>query len=169
MDTIGILDAIKQINRPAAVYISTLEDENCRIFEPVVRQVADRFKGRVDFLTFNIKVSDPIFRELFILEVPNLIGYNHNGEIARLVGNQSKDAVEGLFEMVLHDPQKAGLHLSLFDRLIRLMVGTAIMILGYAEEQSWIIMSLGIILILLAFLDRFDWAYQALMHRFRKF
>ena len=167
MEPNRILDTVKKIDRPVVVYLSIQADENCKKLEDKARLVADQFKGRVNFLVYHVEEFDPVLRELFVLELPTLILFNQGREIARLVGDQPGDAVDGLFQMVLHNPKQTGLHLSLFDRLIRLMVGTAIIILGYMNEESWIIMILGFILILLAFWDRFDWLYRSLAYRFK--
>jgi len=166
IENIKIMDALKQTHLPAVVYIFI--SENNPEFDLLIRRFAEKFKDRVAFFPHLVTDPDPILREMFVLEFPTLILFNQGREIARLAGSQPEDVVEGLYKMVLMDQKPIGLHLTPFDRLVRLMVGAAIMVLGYAEEQSWILMSLGLLVILLAFLDRFNGAYRTLVHKFKK-
>jgi thiol-disulfide isomerase/thioredoxin len=156
------IETIKASKHALAVYITSPENEVCQKFEPVLKQAAQQFAGKIELLSHIVTGSDDVLRELFILETPTVVVFNHGRELARLGGYQPLEAVQGLFEIALEAPNKGGLHLSLFDRLIRMMVGTAILFFGYLEEQSWIIMGLGVLLILMAFVDHFPAIYQKL-------
>ena len=155
------MEAIKTSRRPLAVYITEAGNASCQDFEPILQQAAGHFAGKIELLRHPLAgADDPILRELMVLEIPSVVVFNHGREIARLAGCQPLEALEGLFGMALAAQKRGGLQLSRFDRLIRLMVGLAIILFGYVEEQSWILMGLGMILILTAFADRFKDLYR---------
>jgi hypothetical protein len=155
------MESIKEKKQALAVFISAPENIECQKFEVVIQQALQQFAGKIELLQHPVvAANDAILRELFVLETPTLVVFNHGRELARLVGAQPLETVEGLFEMAVRAQKPGGLHLLPFDRLVRLMVGTAIIFFGYMEEQSWILMGLGVILMLTAFIDQYAGLYQ---------
>jgi thioredoxin 1 len=102
----------------------------CRAIEPMLKKTGAEYAGRVDVWRINADEHPDLLRQLGVYGIPTLISFRGDQEVARQTGVTSSDALRALFESALsgEKPQPAGL--SLFDRLLRLSSGAAIVLLA---------------------------------------
>ncbi|MCD6584645.1 MAG: thioredoxin [Desulfobacteraceae bacterium] len=65
----------------------------CRLQEPILNKIADRFDGRVGVAVLNIDNHQNIAKELGIQSIPTLVIFKNNKEIQRFVGLQPEVAL----------------------------------------------------------------------------
>lgn len=65
----------------------------CRLQEPILTKIADRFDGRVGVAVLNIDNHQNIAKELGIQSIPTLVIFKNNKEIQRFVGLQPEVAL----------------------------------------------------------------------------
>jgi len=66
----------------------------CKIIAPAVEEIAGEMKGKVRVMKLNIDDAPDVATELSILNIPTLIVFKGGKEIARIVGVNSKEAIE---------------------------------------------------------------------------
>jgi len=75
----------------------------CHLQEPILREIAARFKGKTSINAVNVDQSPEIARNLGIQIVPTSILFKKGKEIERFIGLQSEgkfsDAIERLINM----------------------------------------------------------------------
>ena len=67
----------------------------CRLQEPILERIADRFVGRVNVSTINIDSHPDIAKGLGIQSIPTLIVFKSGKEIQRFVGLQPEITLVG--------------------------------------------------------------------------
>ena len=150
------------------VYFGSSENQDILLFEDAICQAAIRHAKKVEFLQVNNPATDEWREKFELVEMPALILFYRGQEKARLAGAQPADCIEGLFEMAEEYATQPMLQLSLFDRLIRVMIGCVIIMFGIIEGEAWIIIGLGFVLICMAFVDRFADLYRWVRGRMKK-
>ena len=96
--------------------------------------------------------------------IPTMLGFAHGKEILRRTGSQSLEAIDILFDATLHERKPAVLPLAPIDRLIRSLVGLALIILGWFTGHSIVLLAMGGIVLFSAFYDRCP-IYKAIVPR----
>lgn len=66
----------------------------CKILTPTVERLAEELKGKISIAKCNIDDSPDLATDLFILNIPTLILFKGGEEAARIVGVNSKEAIE---------------------------------------------------------------------------
>jgi thioredoxin 1 len=66
----------------------------CKIIAPTVETIADEMKGKVKVMKSNVDNAPEVATELSILNIPTLILFKGGKEIARMIGVNSKEAIE---------------------------------------------------------------------------
>jgi thioredoxin 1 len=66
----------------------------CKIIAPAVEKIADEMKGSIKVTKLNIDESPEVATEMSILNIPTLLLFKQGKEIARIVGVNSKEAIE---------------------------------------------------------------------------
>ena len=66
----------------------------CKIIAPAVEKIADEMKGKVKVMKANVDDAPEVATELSILNIPTLILFKSGKEIARIIGVNSKEAIE---------------------------------------------------------------------------
>jgi thioredoxin 1 len=105
----------------------------CRAIEPMLKKAGAEYAGRVDVWRVNADEHPDVMRALRIYGIPTLISFQNGKEIARQTGVGSPQALEALFETALsgEKPLEADPDLTLLDRGLRLLIGLALLFLGY--------------------------------------
>lgn len=65
----------------------------CRLQEPIIHRMAERFQKKALIATSNIDKSNEIAMKMGIQSIPTLVIFKNNKEIQRFVGLQSEDAL----------------------------------------------------------------------------
>jgi len=69
----------------------------CRLQEPIVRRLANRFRGKATIASMNIDRSRDVARDFGIHSIPTLVIFKNGKEIQRFIGLQSEsDLTEAL-------------------------------------------------------------------------
>ncbi len=117
----------------------------CRAIEPSMKRLEQTYAGRVDVWRINADEQPDLLRQLKVYGIPTLIAFQGGQEIVRQTGAQPQPALARLFEAALSGerPVKAGL--SWTDRLVRLVAGTAFMILAYLGNFAGFYLALALV------------------------
>jgi len=103
----------------------------CRAIEPVLKKVGTEYSGRVDVWKMNADEHPELLRQLRIYGIPTMIGFKAGEEVARRTGVSSPQAMSALFEAAISGEKPASSGKSLFDRILRLVSGLALLFLAY--------------------------------------
>ena len=135
----------------------------CRAMHPILEKVSREYEGEVDLWKINTDEEGELAGALGILGIPTLIGYRGGEEIFRRTGVQPAAAVDELFQAVMRgEPVRRPI--SSFDRLLRGGSGFALMVIGWLNNQSIVLLLLGGLLMFSAVYDRCP-IYQAVSAR----
>ncbi len=66
----------------------------CKIIAPTVEKLAEELKGKVTVCKCNVDDSPEIATDLSVLNIPTLILFKGGAEVARMIGVNSKEAIE---------------------------------------------------------------------------
>ena len=66
----------------------------CKIIAPAVEKISEEMKGEVKVMKSNIDEVPEIATEMSILNIPTLLLFKDGKEIARMIGVNSKEAIE---------------------------------------------------------------------------
>lgn len=66
----------------------------CKIIAPAVEGLAKELRGRLKVLKLNVDESPDIATELSIFNIPTLVLFKDGQEVSRMVGVNSKEALE---------------------------------------------------------------------------
>lgn len=66
----------------------------CRIIAPVVEKLAEEWKGKVKVSKANVDENPEIATDLSVLNIPTLILFKDGKEVSRIMGVNSKEAIE---------------------------------------------------------------------------
>lgn len=138
----------------------------CRTMEPLLKRMESEFQGRVALWRINADEEVELLRHFKVFGIPTLIGYRQGHQVIRVTGAQSADALRKLFEALAQGtPIERGLTLQ--TRLLRLISGLALIILGWWGASSLLLVALGGIIMFSAVYDRCP-VYNAIAPRLKK-
>ena len=126
----------------------------CRAMEPALKQISQKYAGQVDVVKINADESPDVLRSLGVMGIPTVVGFADGKQILRRTGLQSAEALDILFDAVLHQRQPAILPPAPIDRILCSAAGIVLLILGWFTSHSWIIMLIGAVVLFSAFYDR---------------
>lgn len=126
----------------------------CKAMEPAFKQASQQYTGQVEVLKINADESPEVLKSLGVMSIPTVIAFGGGKEIMRRTGLQSAAGLEMLFEAALHQQKPAVIPPAPIHRVIRIVLGTALLIIGWFSGQSILIMALGGVVIFSAFYDR---------------
>jgi thioredoxin 1 len=66
----------------------------CKIIAPAVEKLAEELKGKVTICKCNVDDSPETATDLSVLNIPTLILFKGGAEVARMIGVNSKEAIE---------------------------------------------------------------------------
>jgi thioredoxin 1 len=104
----------------------------CRAVEPILKQVGSQYSGQVDVWKINADEHPELLRQLRIYGIPTLIGFKSGQEVARQTGVGSPQAMSRLFEAAISGEKPANPGMGMFDRILRLALGSALLLLAYS-------------------------------------
>lgn len=73
----------------------------CKIIAPSVERIAEEMKGKIKVMKSNVDEAPEIATELSIMNIPTLVLFKDGKEAARIVGVNSKEAIENKIKSVI--------------------------------------------------------------------
>ncbi|MCA1795652.1 MAG: thioredoxin [Desulfobacteraceae bacterium] len=73
----------------------------CRQMAPIIKNLADKYKGRAAIVEINIDSQPLVATHYMVQSIPTLILFDHGREIKRFVGVQSTETLEKYVDDVL--------------------------------------------------------------------
>ena len=73
----------------------------CKIISPAIDKIAGEMKGEIRVMKVNVDESPEIATELSILNIPTLILFKGGQEVARIIGVNSKEAIENKIKSLI--------------------------------------------------------------------
>jgi thioredoxin 1 len=108
----------------------------CRAVEPILKRVGSEYSGRVDVWKINADEQPDLLRQLRIYGIPTLIGFKSGQEVARQTGIGSPQTLSNLFEAAISGEKPASPEMGMFDRILRLALGLALLLLAFTGGFS---------------------------------
>ena len=136
----------------------------CRAMQPAFKQTSQKYMGQVDVLKINADDSPEVLKALGVMGIPTVVGFVNGKEILRRTGMQSAEALDILFDSTLHQRKPTTIPPAPIDRLIRTGAGLALMLLGWFNGPSVLLIGIGGVLLFSAFYDRCP-IYKAIVPR----
>lgn len=134
---------------------------------PNLKKISQQFDGRVDLWKINADEEPELVRSLGVLGIPTMIAFNGGGEVFRRTGAQSLENLIAIFAAA-ETNTRAAVQVAPFDRLLRLLSGAVIFILGFYNGPSALLMILGGLVAFTGVYDRCP-VYQAIAPRVKAF
>jgi len=75
----------------------------CRMIAPFVEELAEEYKGKVEFAKVDVDNNTQLATELQILSIPALILFKDGQEIKRIVGANPKDVIKNEINSALQE------------------------------------------------------------------
>jgi thioredoxin 1 len=66
----------------------------CLMMSPIIEEVADKFKGKIDFCKVNIDENSELAEKYNVMSIPTLVVFSKGKEVERIVGAMPQDALE---------------------------------------------------------------------------
>ena len=73
----------------------------CKIIAPAVEKIADEMKSEIKVMKSNVDDVPEIATELSVLNIPTLILFKDGRELARMIGVNSKEAIENKIKSLI--------------------------------------------------------------------
>ena len=73
----------------------------CKIIAPAIEKIADEMKGELKVAKLNVDEAPDIATELSVLNIPTLILFKDGNELARIIGVNSKEAIENKIKSLI--------------------------------------------------------------------
>jgi thioredoxin 1 len=73
----------------------------CKLIAPAVEKLAEEMKGIVNVFKANVDENPEMATDLSIMNIPTLVLFKGGKEVSRIVGVNSKEAIEAKIKSVL--------------------------------------------------------------------
>jgi thioredoxin 1 len=167
MDSHTFFEKLKQSSNPVVVDFWAPWCGPCRMVKPTLEKLAQEYDGRVDFWEINADESQDLLRTLKVYGIPTLIAYENGSEKVRYVGAKPANVLKSLFESLSTGIAPQPNQLSTRDRVLRLILGTTILGMGWNLHYNWLLLIIGGALMFSAIYDRCP-IWKALTSQFKK-
>jgi thioredoxin len=167
METDTFFEKVKQNPHPVVVDFWAPWCGPCRMVKPTLEKLAREYDGRVDFWEINADESQDLLRTLKVYGIPTLVAYENGNEKVRYVGAKPANTLKSLFESLSTGVAPQPNQLSTRDRVIRLIIGTTIVGMGWNIHYNWLLLVIGGALMFSAVYDRCP-IWKAVTSQFKK-
>lgn len=92
----GLADAIartKETGKPLVIDFWAPWCGPCRVLAPIVGEVSDELRGKVDFAKIDVEENGEAALEYGVMSIPTLIVFKDGREVNRIVGSLSKGSL----------------------------------------------------------------------------
>jgi thioredoxin 1 len=73
----------------------------CKIIAPALEKVAGEMKGKINVFKLNVDESPDVATDFSIFNIPTLVIFKDGKEVSRMVGVNSKEAIEAKINAIL--------------------------------------------------------------------
>jgi thioredoxin len=167
MDTDIFFEKLKQSPNPVVVDFWAPWCGPCKMVKPTLEKLSQEYEGRVDFWEINADENQDLLRTLKIYGIPTLVAYENGSETVRYVGAKPANVLKSLFESLSTGQAPEPNQVSTRDRLIRLIIGTTILGMGWNLHYNWLLLIVGGALMFSAVYDRCP-IWKAITTQFKK-
>jgi len=167
MDPEAFFEKLNQNPLPVVVDLWAPWCGPCKMVKPTLEKLAQEYAGRVDLWEINADENQDLLRQLKIYGIPTLIGYSNDEARLRVVGAKPKNELKSLFEALSTNNIPESNSLSSWARLIRILIGSIVVGMGYASHYHWFLLVIGGILMFSAVYDRCP-IWKAITAQFKK-
>lgn len=154
MEPQTFFEQIQQNPRPVVVDLWAPWCGPCKVVKPHLEILAQEYAERVDLWQINADENQELLHRLKVYGVPTLIGYDKGKEVVRYVGVKPRNQLKSLFESLATGSVPNPIGLSGWDRFLRLVVGSAVVGIGWANHYNLFLLALGGVLMFSAVYDR---------------
>ncbi len=125
----------------------------CRMMNPYLAQLEDKYQDQVEFIRVNIDVFPEVAQKYHILGIPTLIGISKGKEVFRQTGALNQAKLNHVIIALIQN-RSAEKILTPTDRILRGGAGFFLSALGMQQSTNPILIGIGLILISSAIYDR---------------
>ena len=141
----NFFDRLKENPRPVVVDFWAPWCGPCRMIEPQLKQLGQEYDGQVDVWKVNADNNPEILKTLRIYGIPTIVIFNQGQEVARRTGAASRRELGNLFEAALSGERPTFSGLTIIDRVLRVAVGLALLLLAYTGNFEGVFLLIGIL------------------------
>ena len=73
----------------------------CKIIAPAVEKLAEELQGKVKVSKSNVDEAPAVATELSVMNIPTLVLFKDGKEVSRMIGVNSKEAIEAKIKSVI--------------------------------------------------------------------
>lgn len=125
----------------------------CKAMAPGLKTVSQEMNGRVRLWKINADENPEVLKGLGVMGIPTMIGYKSGKQVARRTGALPADGIRAFFEAV-EKGEAPQTRLTTFDRVLRLVIALAFIILGTMNGINYWLLAIGGIVLFSAVYDR---------------
>lgn len=132
--------------RPVVVYFWAPWCLPCRFVSPTVEKLKQNLDGQVDFWKLNADEHPELLQALNIYGIPTLIRFQAGQEVGRQIGAATYQGLQSWLELP-HDQlatnpiRRSGI--SPLDRVLRVLSGVLIALIGWQNGPIWPMLAIG--------------------------
>jgi thioredoxin len=160
-----LLEKAKASGKPTVVDFWAPWCEPCRMTKPVLEKLAREYKDEVDFLPINSDEQQGLLAELKIYGIPTVLLVQDGKITGKYTGAQREDTYRQIFEALVNGGN-IKISISPIDRLLRLGIGTAVVIFAL-QSLTWWLLALGLLILFTGIYDRCP-LWKAITDYFKK-
>lgn len=94
-------ESLKNGEKPLVVDFWATWCGPCRAIAPYIEELAKEYDGKIVVGKCDVEENDDIVMEFGVRNIPTILFFKNGGVVDRLVGGQSKSAIQKKFEALL--------------------------------------------------------------------
>jgi thioredoxin 1 len=140
------IQKMKANPRPVVVDVWAPWCGPCRMIEPALKRLEQKYTGQVDLLKINADQNRELVRDLKIYGIPTQIVYQGEREVTRKSGAMPESGLEALFVSALTGEQPARQPVAPIERIIRLAIGLLVLYFAYTSSSIILAVIAGLLM-----------------------
>jgi thioredoxin 1 len=166
MNTQTYNQRIEGQTRPLVVEFWAAWCAPCKAMAVPLMSAAGKYQDKVDLLRIDVDKNPEISTSLNIMAIPTILGYSGGNLVFRRTGYQSAANIDKIFNDLVEGKVEQRSSVPLFSRIVRLVGGTALVLLGIKYTFSIPLIVAGGLVAFSAIYDRCP-MYRAVSNWFK--